>query len=174
MRLPRRVFRVAGPLVIAVVGPDDRRGADRGVVGVAGAADPRRRRADQERRAGQGVPGQRGRPLLHRGVPGRGPGLRCWRSSPRCWCGSGGRIAARRWWPRWRSVRLRQRVPRRASARCWCTGATARSTSPVRRCRRSTACTTSSRRPRCSSGTRRCRSRRRSCFRPPLPRWSTR
>ena len=51
-------------------------------------------------------------------------------------------------WPR--------RVRQRESVRYWCIGATGRSMSAPRRFRPSIACTTSSRRRRCSSGTRRC------------------
>ena len=38
---------------------------------MAGAADSRGGRADPQRRPGQGLPGQRGRPLVHVGVPDR-------------------------------------------------------------------------------------------------------
>ena len=55
------------------------------------------------------------------------------------------------------SVPLPRPVWRRESVRHWCIGGTERSTSTPRRYHRNIACTTSSRRRRCSSGIHRCR-----------------
>ena len=52
-----------------------------------------------------------------------------------------------------------RRPLRPARVRCWCIGATARSMWPLRRFLPSIGCTTSPRRPPCSSGIHRCRSR---------------